>query len=358
MANWNSTIEVTVTQGGPAAHAGGDFETIMVLTDDLTAGTGHFEERYRIYSSKTALLNDADLGNTASLQAQVAWAQNPHAKRLVIGARFTTANGGAVADEAWDEALQAVHDAYPNWFGFCASTRTASDIETLSAKAEVLERAYFAQTSDANVKSGSAGNAFENISSASRQYTVLIWHHSDSEFIDAGLLGKFFGTPPDSKAAVLHHLQVANVTANDSYLTDTEVGNIQGNNGNIYMSLYGEPVLYPGKNAKGDHFDELVAAKWTEWTVKENLANALIAAANRGERIPFTDRGLQALGGVVEAVMLKGVSIGHFRDYQVTVPLLSEISEADRRDRLVRLEAVGYFANAVGSVSLTAYLSL
>jgi hypothetical protein len=264
----------------------------------------------------------------------------------------TTANR-AVADE-----LDAVRNENGDWFGLVITSRVAEDLRQTAAWAETARRLYVAQTADAAVLTTATDDIASELQDASRAFTAVIYHASATEYADAAWCAKVlsFSLETTSPTWAFHSLSGVIVDA----INDTQRDNAIAKNCNVYLALKGQPSTWPGKVASGKFVDEIVIAEWFRARLEEDVAQALINASARGEKIPYTDEGFAVFESILRRRYAQGVTAGHFVAEQLvaTFPRRSEIIDADATARVYRWSASIQLAGAVHSVESTIYLTV
>lgn len=299
-----------------------------------------------------------------SVSAAIAWAtavfsQSPSIPRLMIGRRDA-------ADATWTATMDAIEAANPaGWYAHNVESRTEADILLVAAWTESRRKIFGAQTSDAAVLAGTAGNVMLDLQTAQYNRTFASYHGTNGEYLDGAILGRGLAMDPDQPngKGVFAYKQVAGIATADS-ITEAQAAAIRTASGNYY-GLASAPsgvdlarFYYPGSMASGRFIDTTITNDWLEARLQEAILGAFIATPTQ---IDYDDGGLQYLRGVALSVFERGCVNGHFirdaispqtnrRTPWVDVPKFSQISSADRAARQVRMTGEAVYKGAIQRV--------
>lgn len=267
-------------------------------------------------------------------------------------------NVASTANRSVADELDAVRNENGDWFGLVITSRVAEDIRQTAAWAETARRLYVAQTADAAVLTTATDDIASELQDASRAFAMPIYHASATEYADAAWCARVlsFSLETTSPTWAFHALSGVTVDA----INDTQRDNAIAKNCNVYLALKGLPATFPGKVASGKFADEIVIAEWFRARLEEDVAQALVNASARGEKIPYTDEGFAVFESILRRRYAQGVTAGHFVADQLvaTFPRRSEIIDADATARVYRWSASIQLAGAVHSVASTIYLTV
>lgn len=319
-----------------------DFGTPLLATDQLEAG---FTERVRFYESVTEVNADADLQADTVARLNLAFAQTPRSQRLAVG-RINFAV--TVGDE-----LDAIRAESDDWYGLAASTRAELKIIDIAAWAETNERLYAAQTSDAALLAGTALNIGEDLRLATRDHTTLLYHSDDTVAADLAWLAKKLGKDPDSGTTTWRHATLTGVTPD--VITSTEKGNVETENANTYLTLFGQGATGKGLLSSGNQIDTRISRDWIDARISEGIAVLFLGFSNRNESIPYDNDGISLVAGVVEEWFGRGESLRHFRvgSTSLVIPKIEDIATADITARILRLNGSATLAGSIEEVAIT-----
>jgi hypothetical protein len=109
--------------------------------------------------------------------------------------------------------------------------------------------------------------------------------------------------------------------------------------------------------ASGRFIDTTTTVDWVKLRTEEAVLETFV---NAGTKIPYTNAGISIIVGSAQGVLDQGVSFGHFSGDApptVTAPDVSEVSTADKTNRVLSLTAQATLAGAIQKLELTINLA-
>lgn len=99
-------------------------------------------------------------------------------------------------------------------------------------------------------------------------------------------------------------------------LTAAQIAFIKGKNASC-LQPYGSAAAFldPGTNAAGRQFHEILTKDWLTARIREDMADLVVALANRGRKWPLNNEGVALACGVVSKWLAVGVQAAHFSDF-------------------------------------------
>ena len=293
MADLDRIVNVTITKA-TAVPSLPSFNTILIAAEFLAAlPVVPFTalERVRVYTSLASISTDFGAGHVITLMATGIFSQSPSVQTVYIGRKKTGADG----TETWSAALTAMNLYNSGWYGIITPDRVLANQEAIAVWVEANQKFYLADTSDANMLSGT-GTIADYIKAANyvRSMAVYsgkaIWNDSvlftqDAAFVNLNsalitLNGValapvvMVGTPATDYAAIKLAIETiwttAVVTVNATAKTILIVANgLQFNGANSIITTLGasQPV--------------------TTATLPDNASATWIAAAWFGKVFPY-----------------------------------------------------------------------
>lgn len=240
----------------------------------------------RSYANATEMINDGFTTNDPEYKAAVKYfSATIRPSRLIVGRQFS----GQTPIMAIEEARVANQEWY--WCAFPEVTEN-SDILDI---AEYIEAAspftgYAFQSSDAAIANKTPGNLFETLRTNAYNRTFPLF--SDSADAASGVLGMSMGrvTGLADSAFTFKFKVLPGITAMES-LTSNQVQNIEDNNGNVYITRAGEPMLEQGTMASGIFADDIIYADKLANAIQIGIFNELY----QSNKIPQTEAGVGLL---------------------------------------------------------------
>lgn len=274
---------------------------------------------------------------------------------VTIGANLaqaaTTPNSGVAED------LTAIQGAGAAWYGIMLTSRIVDDQQIADAWIEAsTDIPYIGvfQSSEAAAKSAAynSGNIFTDGMSHAHGLAFkrsTFWYHAtDSEYLDAALLGSLLPRLPGSATWALK--QLVGVTVDT--LTSTERSNLDTKAANYFYPLTSQVnISWPGKMASGEWIDNIIAVDWLRANIAAAVANIMLSRP----KVPFTDDGLQLLGSAVMAVLQQAedapyTMLAKSPKFAVSVPKASAFSGADKTARSLANHPITFSAQFSGAI--------
>lgn len=258
----------------------------------------------------------------------------------VDGARHsfseTSGNIGYVettVDPGIEDDLNAIWAADQDWYGLVIDSLAASEILGAASWAEAQEAMlFFATTQDADCKTVSTTDLCTQLSAATLQRTVPLWHHKGGEqYACAAWAGKMLPKAPGSANWANKSLSAVDM----STLSDTERGFLKAKNCNYYVAVKRIGFTLDGRAAGGRFIDITHGLDWFEARLQERIV--LLMANN--DKVPYTDAGIQLVRAQVDAQILAGITatiVDPAQDWWSSAPAVVDVDPADKAIRLLR----------------------
>lgn len=255
--------------------------------------------------------------------------------------------------------LDAIIAADGDWYGLVLGSRNATQIQRAAEWVESQPRAFFAQTSDADMLTTATTSIADTVKTLSYARTAVAYHADDTEHMDAAWLSYFLATDPDVDTTIAAYKPLAGITI-QSQLTDTQRSNLESKNANYYSQLKGIGATWPGKKADGEYIDVLLSEDWAEARIGEDAAQKLTDASANGRKIPYTDAGIAVMESSIRNVLSQGEAIGHFvpGSSVVTPPKRSSVSAGDLTARKLSIPFSTKVAGAIQTIAFTGTLEV
>lgn len=342
---WDGNIVVNALSGAPQVDRA-VFNVANKLFEGAEFAVG---SRIRYYDDVNDSAGDADLSATEKAAAASAFSQDPAPPRVAISR--TTQTAADFDNATADLALIRAEVGGDAWYGLNSDSRDEAVILSLGVWAEANGKAHVPQSSDAAILLGTAGNVAEDLQGFSYARTGLLYHAVDAEHGAFAWAAKTLSADPDIIATIWAYKLLAGITV--GALTPTELGFIESQDCNAYLTLGGVGSTGMGVMADGTKMDELITKDWFKARAEERTAQVLLDASNRNSKVPFTDKGLEQLMSPVRSLLLKGEGIGHFEPDSTSVgdAKVEDFSVADKAARQATFAATAVLAGAIEKVT-------
>lgn len=337
-------IDVNVNVGGVSVDKFGFGVLMGVFDHSVTAN--------RQDGPYTSLAEVVAAGFTSAAEPQVhAWAtavfaQDDGVDQIIIG-----------REDALDANLTATLDAIEaagsdTWYITNIESRADADIALLAAWTETRTKIAVAQSDD---KAATAALALQ---SNSYNRTALIYHDTDSEYLDGAWSSSGGGLNLDAPngVGIWAYRQLEGVPYDA--LTSAEASTLYGADANIFGRNKGVNFTSKGTMPSGRFMDVTTSIDWLKVRVEEAIIALFVGTPTK---IPYTNAGINTVKAAILEVLNRGVTFGHFSpDFppEVIVPDISAVSAADKAARELTVTANVTLAGAIQKVTLNVNLTL
>jgi hypothetical protein len=292
--------------GTPYTHVSGGSETITQIRDGMITALAPISA----VGTVAAVLTD-------TLTITAVSAGIPFISSATPGGAGTLTHDITTPNVGVGEDIAAYLTENTQWYVLGLVSRDADTILTAAAAIEPRDLYLFADTNDADVPLGTAGNVLEQLAALNYTHTSVWYTPETDEGVYAAVTGRVL--PVDPGATNWANKQLVGVTGRDYSLTPAELTTILGNNGNA-LELYaarGVTATVGGKNSNGDQIDVTRGVHF----MKAALESGLFDLFTTSEIVPFSEDGIAQAGGVVEAELEALVTQGLVLDDTVVVTL-------------------------------------
>lgn len=262
-----------------------------------TAGIIDTVERIRQYSSASDMLTDGFSMDDIEYEcALLYFSQSPAPSKIWIGAMSVS------PVETFVEALEACRVANADWYvAVCPDAVKADHLLCAAwAEAAIPSTVYAYSTADSDVITNVDTDIMSMLKALS--YKRTIGEYSTNPLAICAIMGYAMGANTGLRNSAYTLKFKGQVGVTTEALTSTQVGYIDGKNGNSYLN-YGNyyNIFKEGKMANGYFFDEVLNLDMLVNDLQLNLMDLLYQNA----KIPQTDAGQSTLiAGCVNACEL------------------------------------------------------
>lgn len=231
--------------------------------------------------------------------------------RTKVQLKNTTPDPGVQTD------LNAIVLADPNFYGFVLDSQGAAELAQAASWAESnVFKELFYDSCDWDCVSTTTTDIGSTLKAAARTKSFGLFNGQNSiAYPSAAAMAQSLVNDPGSYTMDLKTL--SGITPDN--LTDTESGNAQGKNLNVYRSIAGVNVLTYGTNASGAFEDTI---RFKDWLVNEIQVRVLACLAG-AKKIPYTNKGARTIGAVIQGALNDGVRVGGITDDPTQAPFVT-----------------------------------
>jgi len=260
------------------------------------------------------------------------------------------------------ETYQQVNGVSKDWYGHSIESRVKADILEVAAWTEAREKIFIAQSADADVLTGAAGNVMESLKDLGYVRTAGIYHATSTGsdgYLDGAWLSRGLGFNLDvpGGAGVWTNKQLSGVSGDN--MTPTQATNIYADNGNIFTDAGELTFTSQGTMAAGvPRFIDVTTT--IDWLVKRSTEAFLSLLVGTPTKIPYTNGGINQFVTTWQGVLDAGVTNSHLSEDTppvITAPDARNVSDAVKQSRELTMSATATLAGAIQSVVVTLNLS-
>lgn len=352
-ANHNDNITSTVVLSGlPRQQV--SFGTVLFLVAQATNSLNG--DRVVAYSSAAAAEADNAAGYISAATYAVIvdmFSQRPAPTTVLVG------RVDLVGGETYPQGYTAVKAVRTDFYVVCCDDRTASVHMAMAAVIETERRLFVAQSDDADwlttgLPSGYSGwDAYER--------SVMVYYTTDATGVAESWAANRIAFSADDKS-VPWHSPVRSIAAMTAP-SDTEKGYLDANNANHGLPYAGSGFTFcmdPGFTATGRPIYEIVSADWLVTRCEEDFAALVMGLADRGNKLPISEKGQLVVLGKVRARLRQG-STGesrHFADNPAeTRAEAVAITDDDRTNFRIRINVFAMYEGSARKFNQTFYFT-
>ncbi len=256
----------------------------------------------------------------------------------------TTADPGIATD------LAAIRAADNDWYGLAIDHNCKAIGAAASAYIETLDAMCFLNVSDSDAyDSGVTTDLCNTLKLLSVARTMVGFDLDDTEgYMGVALAAERFPHDPgqDGAGGTWHGKTLTGVTADA--LSPTQKANLRLKNYVVYITTANRNHTLDGKVAGGEFGDKIRGLDWFRIRTEEGITAAIL----NNDKIPYTDRGISILLGVVLAMGRTAELVELFTpgSFSASAPASASVSSADRAAR--KLTGIKFSAQLAGAIHL------
>jgi hypothetical protein len=336
-------VETAIDYEVPGAATVNSIATALValldpVTDvEATDGTGHVV----LTATAGKLFNLKALPKPADMKVKDASA-NP-------------GSGGIAADLA-----DIVAEDSSSWYGVLADHTPEPVAIALAAAVEAMRKVFLANTSDSEILDQAVDTDLaSDLKAAAYARTGLLFSATELQPYSAhAWLGKVLPTDPGRTTWAYHTLSGVTVDG----FTSAQITQLKAKRCNWYSVLGGINVTQEGISPAGEYLDTVHFVDWLYARMQERVFGTIQAASARGEKVPYTDDGVDTIRNDVTAQLDEGIKVGGLAKDpapEVSAPKVADVDASVRATRLLPdITFSAWLAGAIHRVQITGTLSV
>lgn len=274
----------------------------------------------------------------------------------IMTVKDVTTDPGIATDLA---AVSAVDSK--SWYGVTLDSTSEAESNAAAAWVEANYRKFFViDTCDSGVvDSAVTTDIASDIKGAHYARSKVVYNHTS--LLHRTGLGWMGGMLPFKPGSNTWEYRTIRATQVDS-LTDTQETNAKNKYASVYLELGGLAVMLKSLTGAGDWIDTTIGIDNLFQDVQLGFLALVKSASDIGQKIPYTDKGVAAVTGIIESILKSYVKRGFLRDDpkpEVSAPAVADIDPSDRAARsLPDVLFTGQLAGAIHTVNIAGTLSV
>lgn len=264
-------------------------------------------------------------------------------------------------DGTLTETLTDAVDSDNDWYALACYSRDVADVEEVSdwvqGQGSNNPKIYFAQASQADILDGALSTDIASVLQAKANFRTSVWYHAtDSEYLDAGVIG---GQLPTAAGSITWAYKTVSGVAVDT-LTDGQKSAAHDKACNTYTTEASVNITEEGK-VSDSPFEWIDVIRGVDW-IQVNMTADLYELLVKLPKIPYDSKGLGLVKGTIQNRLLLAVNQGILTGDTaptVSVPDLSTIPAADRANRVLNnVTFTGVLAGAIQKINVLGTVTL
>jgi uncharacterized protein DUF3383 len=246
-------------------------------------------------------------------------------------------------------AMNAIKVFDNDWYGLVLPFTAEVIVNEFAAWIETQKKILVCTCANGDLKTSSSTDLGSDLKGFD-YFRTSLWYHQDvGSTLATALMGQRFTAVPGSDTWA--HKSVVGVPV--TKLSATEEGFLRGKNVNYYLEIFGNGNTLWGTVAGGDYVDIVRGIDHLYARIQE----AVIGYFQANERVPYTNKGAQALRGVVQGVLDKQAAppINFLTSESPNAPVCTvpDVNTVDAADKVARkLPDVEFSGKCTGAIHL------
>lgn len=340
--NIDQIVKVDITISTSTTIDGG-YDRLLILGPQPQNPAGHTTPDVACYTG-TDELKDAGFTTNDPVYnaAVVAFSQSPRPKEVYVAVRKKPSGELEPITDTLERAK-----ATTGWYALCpVAIDNDDDLQKIAAWVESNSKMCIFQTTSLT----------DNPVPETMSRSGSIHSTSDEDYTNVAMVARFLSYDPGSEIWAYKTLSAVN----GRDLSDREAKALESANVSYFTKVGRMYVVMGGKMASGEWIDTIRFCDWLKTKIQENGINLLLQYS----KIPYTKEGITLVESALRSALDEGVKVGgiaspeivndeQVSSYTITVPSISEISEATRKDRtLVGIKWKARLAGAIKSTEI------
>ena len=327
--------------------------TAFEYTSDATATVAEITAGLEtIINAGSVAVTATDQTTYLDLDADVAGTYHAIVLACDAGTRQWERND-ETTDPGYATDLAAIVLEDNDWYGLSIEAQDAAAITSVAAWAETNRKLFCPTSGDTDILDSGSTDIASTENALSHAYTAIFYSDAPSQYAGAAAMGALFPFDPGSETWAYKTLSGVSVVS----ISSTEFSNATGKYCNLYTSISGRGVTYPGQTASGEFIDITRFVDWLRTNIQADVYTALV----NSRKVPYTAGGIAVIEAAIKGVLLLGIARGGLAadpEPIVETPDVADVSTSDKAARILRDVTFGAtLAGAIHTLIITGSVS-
>lgn len=273
----------------------------LTLGTLITADTTLADDTYTIYSSLEELSDDYASSTDVYKAGVVYFSQSPTPTQLGVFVSKTAISSSSIATIVGN--ARAINGDWLACYIIGADDATmlaaASAVEALSQKTFL-----FVDSDSSDVLNNVSNNLFAQLKGLALDGTFGLYSETPYAAVSAMGFAMANNSLIPNSFYTLDAKRLPTIAPSD--ITEAQINNIKGNNGNVYINRGGYLMLESGTVFSGKYFDEVLGI----YALVDEIQKSCLDLLTSSSKIPQTDLGVSQIVNVINAACNKYVGAG------------------------------------------------
>lgn len=304
----------------------------------LFIGTTDKSVRAASYANIEEVANVYDVSDPEYIAAQAFFGQQPQPRKLIIGWKDDTAS-----PETYSEAIEAIRVVNDEWFAVAIEETDPSTATAIADTVAALPgtRQVWFRSADADILDNQQSSDIASLLKTANYDQARVVYHTAAvtTYPDMAMMGRVLPIPESRTSGpgtAAWHDQPVQGVAGDNF-TSTQRATLEDKNAEFFINVAGNTRAMGGKMAGGEWGDVMHGIAWLGTRLSEDIYELLTRAADRRQKIPYTDEGIARVEGVVRNRLGIGVDMNLLASgFTTSVPRREQTQFSDRANRVLR----------------------
>lgn len=241
------------------------------------------------------------------------------------------------------------------FYGVIVTSHAAADILQVALYVESQLMVYVTATLDAGCLTNSSTDIMSSLKSKSLNRTMILY---SAECNTAGPDGAWMGYMLPTQPGIGNWAMKTLVGVDADNLNPTQVANVLGKSGNVYVIIGGNGTTLYGTTPSGEYFDVTIFLDWLASTIQAGIITVVTDPLNL--KVPYSNAGIGMIENPIHEALQTGQdNLGLLPGWTVFAPNATSVPKADRAGRVLnKIGFNGQLAGAINKVNVQGFVTV